>query len=430
MLNSQKITKIFWNSLVRRTKESEHTFIILGIFWPVAYIGWYLLWLDVTPEVYENLPLRIIASCLAFLLLIKNYWPKKIKPLMPIYWYLTLLYLIPFFFTFMLLKNNASYAWQLNGITAFVLFILISDWLSVTVLTAIGVPIGVFAYILTTKNPQVPPHIIGVIANYSMILLYCAFFLYKRSKIQDEKLASTRTLASSVAHELRTPLLTIHNSSDAKQFLPDLIKTYEIAKKANLDIPLIRPSQLEFVNSAMDQISKETYYANSIINLLLTNIKAPQVTQENFKIYNITECVNNALKHYPFQTPEEQKLIKWDKANDFRFKGDCNMVMHILFNLLKNATYYVTKAKKGNINIWLERKDKANTLHFKDTGQGIVKKDLPYIFELFFSKTLNGTGIGLAFCQSAMQNMDGNIICNSRYGKFAEFVLSFPKIGT
>jgi len=419
-----------WQIIINKGKEEEHQFIAIGILAILGFPAYYFLWSRGFTQVYENEYLRIIAGILAIPLILKNYWPVKLQIFKSIYWYLTLLYLIPFFFTFMLLKNHASFVWQLNSVVALVLLILLVDWITVGILSIIGITLGAICYILTTPAPNLPDNFFTVVASYIPILLFCVLFLHKKSKIQRQKLASTQALASSVAHELRTPLLTISNCSDAKQFLPDLIETYNIAKKANLDIPLIRPSQLEFANSAMDQISKETYYANSIINLLLINIKTPQISQENFKIYNISECVRNALEHYPFQAAEENKLIKLDNSHDFQFKGDCNMVMHILFNLLKNAIYYVAKARKGQIIIWLDQKNKANTLHFKDTGQGIAKKDLPYIFELFFSRTLNSTGIGLAFCKSAMKNMDGDIICKSRYGKFTEFVLSFPKILT
>ncbi len=50
-------------------------------------------------------------------------------------------------------------------------------------------------------------------------------------------------------------------------------------------------------------------------------------------------------------------------------------MVHVLFNLLKNALYYIAAdpRKKGKIEIWLEKKGRINQLHFKDTGTGIAK---------------------------------------------------------
>ena len=118
--------------------------------------------------------------------------------------------------------------------------------------------------------------------------------------------------------------------------------------------------------------------------------------------------------------------MHWKKS-DFSFKGDELLMIHLLFNLLKNALYYIKVAGKGDIHIWCDQNEKHNILHFKDTGQGIAKKDLPHIFERFFTKTPHGTGIGLAFCKMVMNSLGGDITCSSHEKEFAEFTLLFPK---
>ena len=65
---------------------------------------------------------------------------------------------------------------------------------------------------------------------------------------------------------------------------------------------------------------------------------------------------------------------------------------------------------------------------FKDTGTGISGRDLPYIFDRFYSKTRHGTGIGLAFCQMAVELCNGEIKCNSKEGEYTEFVITMPKL--
>src|SRR5207248_1330446 len=106
--------------------------------------------------------------------------------------------------------------------------------------------------------------------------------------------------------------------------------------------------------------------------------------------------------------------------------GQKVLTIHILFNLLKNAIYYIRTAHEGDIHIWLELGKKHNKLHFRDTGKGISADILPKIFDLFFSKTYHGSGIGLAFCKMVMQSYGGNIECDSVEGEFAEFILNFP----
>ena len=102
----------------------------------------------------------------------------------------------------------------------------------------------------------------------------------------------------------------------------------------------------------------------------------------------------------------------------------------MLFNLLKNAIYYVKAANKGNmkgvIQIWLESDGKYNVLHFKDVGKGMPEATLHHVFDPFFTKTDHGAGIGLTFCKSVMESYGGKIGCASKEGEFTEFVLSFP----
>jgi len=100
---------------------------------------------------------------------------------------------------------------------------------------------------------------------------------------------------------------------------------------------------------------------------------------------------------------------------------------HVLFNLLKNALYYIEAANKGEIYIRAEKTPDANILHFKDTGKGMASSMMPYVFERFYSKTQHGTGIGLAFCKSVIESFGGKISCESVEGEHTTFILEFPK---
>jgi PAS domain S-box-containing protein len=249
-----------------------------------------------------------------------------------------------------------------------------------------------------------------------------------KEKLQEEKLLAMRSLAASIAHELRSPLLSIYSVSTLGDVLPDLVTAYEMGKAAGLDLPFMRQSQLESIKNSLGILEREANYANAIINMSLENIKELEISRKNFKRQSMATCINSALSRYPFSSETEKNLILNKNENDFIFLGDELQVCQVLSNLLKNALYYVGKAGKGQIKIWTDGDDKFNRLHFKDTGTGIEKEILPKIFDHFFSKTENGTGIGLAYCKMVMQNMDGDIVCESVHGDYAEFILTFPKI--
>lgn len=254
----------------------------------------------------------------------------------------------------------------------------------------------------------------------------------REAKLRDEqhsaKIQALHAMSASIAHELRTPLMTINNQTNIKSYLVDLVQGYEAAQKAGLEVPFIRPSHLSAIQKGLDSIGREADNARNIINELLANLKELNIAPGDLSRCSVMNCIENVLPRYSFANADERKLLHVDDANDFDFLGKELLVSHILFNLLKNAFYYISKARKGDIRLWLQHGTKYNEVHFRDTGAGIAACDLPHIFDHFFSRTKGGTGVGLSFCKMAMQNMGGDMTCDSKEGEYAEFVLLFPKL--
>lgn len=255
----------------------------------------------------------------------------------------------------------------------------------------------------------------------------------QHEKDHAEKVASfMHLLASSIAHELRTPLRNISsNAFGLKKCLPALIETYELAQKAGLAVPDMPMIDHKALLSAPDEIEAETREAFIAIDMLLAKSGMSNLDQKKFEVCSISDCINEALARYPFDHGEREEVI-WSAENsiaDFKFFGQKVLTIHIIFNLLKNALYYLRVADKdatGKIYIWLTKGDDCNYVHFKDTGTGIAPDILPHVFERFFSRTLHGTGIGLSFTKMVMESFGGDISCDSLEHEFTEFTLKFP----
>lgn len=421
-----------WQAMEQRAKDSERQMLAFGIFGFIAYPLYYLINLFlVAPQAYTNLTLRLIASLLCLGLILKNYWPESLRRYLPIYWYLTLLYGLPFFFSFMLLKNDASSAWIMNGLTVLFLLMWLVDWISYIVLMAIGITLGWLAYYFTTPKIIYHLHTINymdLINTYLVSLIMGLIFSRNKDLVEKGKLQAMRALGASLAHELRTPLAAINACAGGiREYLPDLISTYELAKKSQLPIPTIRNIQFETLRTSVEGIEAETNFANSIIRMLLVRAEEPEIKISELKVCSIKSCVEEALLRYPFIS-NEKNLVHCVIEKDFYFKGKELLTIHILFNLLRNAIYYVKAAGKGDIRIWVKQDSQYNFLYFRDTGKGISAKNLPRIFDRFFSKTPHGSGVGLAFCKTVMRAYGGDIICKSVEGEYTEFILSFPII--
>jgi signal transduction histidine kinase len=250
-------------------------------------------------------------------------------------------------------------------------------------------------------------------------------------KLQLEKEAAERKvelmelLAGAMAHELRTPLGALSSYAEGMHMqLPKLIEAYKIAKEANLELPFIGKQQLEAMSRSATSMQTEVRSGFHFIDMLLKNIQQ-DLRGYSFEPTSLKECIATALDRYPIQM-SQQHIIKVDIQKDVVFNGNKELMVHVLFNLLKNALFYVGAAAGSEIVICIPANEE-NKLIFRDNGPGITPDILPHIFEKFYSKSKHGTGIGLAFCQMVIENFNASISCESELGQYTEFVINFPE---
>ena len=150
-----------------------------------------------------------------------------------------------------------------------------------------------------------------------------------------------------------------------------------------------------------------------MIDMIMANIQEGKIDKSNFVELSISDTTKKAIRQFAYRNDEEKELVNFDLEQNFIFRGDENMMIFVIFNLLKNSLYY-----KSKIEIRTEIKSDGNYLYFKDYGPGIEADKLELIFESFFtSGKKDGTGLGLPFCRRIMRAFDGEIICKSEVSK-------------
>lgn len=423
--------KSFFHTIINQINlhadNANNPYKLFGMFGSIAYPLYYFI-LSSNDIGHQILYLRLIATCLCLLLALKDYWPKNLLHYYPLYWYLTLLYCLPLLFTFLLLKAHFSDEAVLNTISVLVLSILLVDTVALIIILPIGILLGSLSFKLTGSEIFIPSHINPMIISCLSILVCAALFAHKREISQNEKLKTMRSLASSLAHEIRTPLASIQaNIVGVKNYWPDLLTTYNLAKTAKLPVPLIRSSQMTLLEKSFYRIQREVDFANLVVNMLLFNVDLGKLNHTALEPCSMADCIHEALDRYPF-ADSERTLVEWKSEQNFMFNGKKILLVHVLFNLLKNSLHHIKLANKGSIRIFLHSNQHENRLHFRDTGSGVATKILPHIFEPFFSKTRHGSGVGLPFCKAVIESFNGKIACESIEGEYTEFILSFPKI--
>ena len=251
--------------------------------------------------------------------------------------------------------------------------------------------------------------------------------LTKTKELAEKATQSKLELIANISHELRTPLLSIKSGATAlQQCLPTLFESHEIAVQKNLQKSTIRGPRFKELSGCLDRINKEIKEANSAIDMLLMNVNEGKISSCSFENFTLSECLKEALSRYPFSSSKERRKVRISKKNNFTFFGSKILMVHMLFNLIKNSLRFSGNKKNTVINIWFSNHKDTNHLHFKDNGEGVSPEVLPNLFDRFYTTT--GTGIGLAFCKQAMNSFNGEIRCETELGEYTEFILQFPKI--
>ncbi|MBL29034.1 MAG: sensor histidine kinase [Rhodospirillaceae bacterium] len=425
------VVRMFRRLAERSIRYSEANLTPISFIGIVGFPLYYFVWVYLTPGQYENLGLRMFGASLWLLILLRNRWPEWSREYLPFFYYFSVLYSMPFFFTFMMLKNDSIPVWQMSNLAALFLLILLVDWLNLIIMFLVGSALGWIAYAATTEAWGGGQVYVEQLAIYFFALVAGSVMNYRTAVINKEKMQATLAISGNIAHEMRTPLLGIRTGAGGlKNYLPALVEAYDMAKAEGLPVKPIRSAHVDALHSVLQRIQSETDYANTIIDMLLMNAGRTVIDTSRFQVHSTARAVQQAVDRYPFQSERERDIIQLDQSNDFDFRGNDVLLVHVIFNLIKNSLFYVARGGGSVIRIRLRRGEGFNELSFFDDGAGIPREILPFIFERFYTsnKDGGGTGMGLSFCKLVMESFGGSISVRSQLGSYTEFLLIFPTV--
>jgi two-component system CAI-1 autoinducer sensor kinase/phosphatase CqsS len=409
-------------------------FAVIEIIGQPLYYG---VWHSLFPQNYENAWLRAVCVLIAVPMLFESRISRfhYLARYLPIYWLFILLFELPFFFVFMTVMNHLDAAWALSAMAALMLLVILtSDWL-MTCLLSIGGVLLAWLGAMILSGPvrlenDIPAGVLGFTYLFGLVA-GCAFN-YRFRLITQEKLSAVTDAAGTMAHELRTPLLGIRaGASGLNTYLPILIEGYELARDQGLPVTRIRSAHFHQMQSVLERIHNESNYASTFLDMLQISSNRHIIDRSTFERTSMSVCIEAALERYPFNPTRWRDHVHWTAGPDFEFIGTRLLMVHVLFNLLKNSLYHLAQTEEGRISLWTVRHSSGvNQVHFRDTGPGIAPEELPRIFERFYSGVPQGqgTGIGLTFVQIVTESFGGAIHCDSVPGQYTEFVMTFPEI--
>ena len=434
-----------WESVVRNYRYSHHHIQTIALFGVIGLPLFYFVWRTIEPNSYESLSLRLVGALIAAPLLFARLGVRKgFENSLAITFVCAATYCLPFMFCYLLLQNASAVGttsttpilWPMQYTVSLILLVLLFPSGVLAGLLFIVATVSAWAAFILSggqTTPEVSRVFWDLMPIYLFILAAGTVFNANRELIDQEKLRAISNVTSNIAHELRTPFLGIKAlAQGVGMYLPGLIRAYELAIENHLPIEPIRRRQLDRLRTSLREIESETDHSNSIIDRLLLNASERPIEEHAFELFSAQSCVIEALHRYPFIGGYERNLICVDLDRNFVINAPQVLVVHVLFNLLKNGLYYVQKAGKGGLTVRLVGgRYEPGAIVVEDTGTGIPPQILKRIFERFFTTTeaSHASGIGLSFCKMVVEGLGGTIKCESRFGAYTRFTLTFPRVG-
>lgn len=319
---------------------------------------------------------------------------------------------------------------------AFVFVALIVEGKAKYILLLTGLAVSWGCYLLSYLYPSLPAaHTIemaytDVVLSLSMVsAITCGMILFQnaiyrsanrtaqkqKQEIEELNQAQNRFF-SSMSHEIRTPINTIIglNEMILRETTSD-----EIAADAR-DIQTAGKMLLALINDILDMSKIES----GKMDIVPVSYDVGAMLSD---IVNMI-WVRAKEKGLEFHIDIDQKMPS-------QLQGDEVRIKQVLINVLNNAVKYTAEGAV-TLSIQCRRKEHGRVqivYSVADTGMGIKKENIPYLFSAFKrvdvekNRHIEGTGLGLSIVKQLVDLMGGDISVNSVYTKGTTFVITLPQ---
>lgn len=213
---------------------------------------------------------------------------------------------------------------------------------------------------------------------------------------------------SDISHQLKTPLTSM-------TVMADLLS----------DPRLSDEKRQEFTHNVQVQLERMEWLVSSLLKL--SKIDAGTIVFKHEPV-SVPALIQAATE--PLLVPIDIKMqrLQITGERDVTFEGDMKWTTEALINILKNCVEHTPE--QGELFIDFTENTLYTEILIRDTGNGISKQDVPYIFQRFY-KGVNANddsvGIGLAMAHSIITGQQGELTVRSERGAGTAFQIRFYK---
>ena len=220
-----------------------------------------------------------------------------------------------------------------------------------------------------------------------------------------QRLIAIGQTAAMVGHDLRNPLQA-------------LASTVYLLRKQFDNIPNDQRKLVTKFNELglLDTIEDSVKYMDKIVSDLQA-YSEPRLLQPTQ--VNLNQLLNESISmaHIPSNIKTSVRITENSVLAD-------PVIERVFVNLLLNAVQAMPNG--GELTVKTERQGKNVLIHFQDTGVGILKENLPRLFDPLFTTKAKGQGLGLAVCKRLVDAHEGSISVESTIGKGSTFTVKLP----
>lgn len=243
--------------------------------------------------------------------------------------------------------------------------------------------------------------------------------------MESERLASLGQLIGGIAHNLKTPIMSIAGASEG---LSDLVKEYNMS----IGNPTVTNEDHHAIASDMnvwiEKIRDYTEYMSDIITAVKGQaVNLSESENVSFDLEELVKRIDILMKH-ELKNAIIYLNVKMHADSKLLIHGDINSLIQVINNMISNSIQAYNGKTEETIELEFTQTENKLIISVEDHATGLPKNVQDKLFkEMITTKGKNGTGLGLYMSYSTIKaNFGGNITFESEEGKGTKFNIILP----
>lgn len=210
---------------------------------------------------------------------------------------------------------------------------------------------------------------------------------------------------ANVSHELKSPITSIAG------YLQGMV-----------DGVIPQEEHQKYMQVVLDETQRLTRLIRDLLDL--SRIESGNMPM-NPVDFNINELMRRVLIKYEGRLDEKNMEVEADFAGEpLMVHADMDRIDQVLSNLVDNAIKFC--GQYGKLTLITKTAGKTCVISVADDGAGIDEKDLPHVFDRFYTvdkahTSGKGTGLGLSICRQIILQHGHEITVSSASGEGTQF---------